>query len=113
VNIMVVSLVGLLMLLSMPGYADSQSSNTLDTKAIEQAIGKPGELKEDVYKISLPRKDLSVSVKGIELKPGFALGSWIAVKQAGKEAVCDGDLVLTEKRRWGRPLGSCVRKALK
>jgi hypothetical protein len=52
-------------------------------------------------------------VKGIELKPGFALGSWIAVKQAGKEAVCDGDLVLTEKRRWGRPLGSCVRKALK
>jgi hypothetical protein len=31
---MIVSLVGLLLLLSMPGYADSQSSNTLDTKAL-------------------------------------------------------------------------------
>jgi len=54
-------------------------------------------LKDDVYKVSLPRKDLSVSVKGIKLKPGFALGSWIAFTQAGNEAVMDGDLVLLEE----------------
>ncbi len=77
--------------------AQAQSSPSLDTKAIEHAIGKPGELKDNVYKVSLPRKDLSVSVKGIKLKPGFALGTWIAFKQAGNDAVLDGDLVLTEE----------------
>ena len=38
-----------------------------------------------------------VSVKGVNLKPGFALGSWIAFKQDGKDAILDGDLVLTEE----------------
>ena len=41
----------------------------------------------NVYKISLPRKDLSVSVNGVKLKPGFALGSWIAFEETGNEAV--------------------------
>ena len=86
-----------MMLLFAPGPAQALASGTLDTKAIEQAIGKPGELKEDVYKVSFPRKDLSVTVKGVTLKPGFALGTWIAFKQAGNEAVLDGDLVLTEE----------------
>jgi len=72
------------------------ASASLDTKAIEQAFGKPGELKDDVYKVSLPRKDLSVSLNGVKLKPGFALGSWLAFKQAGDDAVVDGDLVLAE-----------------
>jgi hypothetical protein len=86
-----------LTLLFAPAPAQAQASGTLDTKAIDQAIGKPGELKEDVYKVSFPRKDLSVTVKGVTLKPGFALGTWIAFKQAGSEAVLDGDLVLTEE----------------
>src|SRR4029079_14605919 len=73
------------------------AAGSLDTKAIDQAIGKPGELKDDVYKVSLPRKDLSVSLNGVQLKPGFALGTWIAFKQAGRDAVLDGDLVLTEQ----------------
>ena len=72
------------------------ASSSLDTKAIEQAIGKPGEMKDEVYKVSLPRKDLSVTLNGVQLKPGFALGTWIAFKQAGYDAVVDGDLVLTE-----------------
>lgn len=89
----VASLLGLMLLFGMPVLARSQSTSALDSKAIEQAMGKPGELKDDVYKVSLPRKDLSVSVKGIKLKSGFALGSWIAFKQAGNDAVMDGDLV--------------------
>jgi uncharacterized protein DUF1259 len=91
------SILGLMLCFAMPGESQAQSSSaTLDTKAIEQAIGKPGELKDDVFKISLPRKDLSVSVKDVKLKPGFALGTWVAFKQRGNEAVLDGDLVLTE-----------------
>src|SRR5689334_5560764 len=72
-------------------------SPSLNTKAIDQALGKPGEMKDSVYKVSLPRKDLSVSLNGVHLKPGFALGTWVAFKQAGHDAVLDGDLVLTEQ----------------
>jgi len=71
-------------------------SSTVDTTAIEKAIGKGGELKDNVYKISLPRTDLSVTVKGVKVKPGLALGSWVAFTEAGGQAVIDGDLVLTE-----------------
>lgn len=95
-NDRLVGSVGALILL-FGSSVQAQSSPVLDTKAIEQAIGKPGEMKDDVYKVSLPRKDLSVSVKGVNLKPGFALGSWIAFKQDEKGVILDGDLVLTEE----------------
>lgn len=86
----------LMLLFASPVQAETRSSPILDTKVIEQAIGKPGEMKDDVYKVSLPRKDLSVTLNEIQLKPGFALGTWIAFKQAGRDTVVDGDLVLTE-----------------
>lgn len=76
--------------------SDKPAQGRLDTKAIEQQIGKSGETKGDLYKISLPRTDLTVTVDGINVKPGFALGSWIAFKPAGNEAAVHGDLVLTE-----------------
>jgi hypothetical protein len=91
---MVIGILGIVLVFGAAIEGDAAGS--LDSKAIEQAIGKPGELKDNVYKISLPRKDLSVSVNGIKLKPGFALGSWIAFEESGNEAVMDGDLVLTE-----------------
>jgi superfamily II DNA helicase RecQ len=77
-------------------FAAHSAGSALDTMAIEKAIGKAGELKDDVYKVSLPRTDLSVSVKDVRVKPGLALGSWIAFKETGRQAVVDGDLVLTE-----------------
>ena len=76
---------------------EAKQASKLPTSAIEKAIGKAGEMKDEVYKISLPRKDLSVIVKGVKVKPGLALGSWVAFKEAGNEAVMDGDLVLTEE----------------
>src|SRR6185437_8614613 len=92
----IISMLGMVFLIAAPVQGEA-SAGSLDTKAIEQAIGKPGEMKDDVYKVSLPRKDLSVSLNGVQLKPGFALGTWIAFKQAGHNAVLDGDLVLTEQ----------------
>jgi hypothetical protein len=91
------SIVVLMLVFASPVQAEFPSSPTLNTKVIEQAIGKPGEMKDEVYKVSLPRKDLSVALNGIQLKAGFALGTWIAFKQAGHDAVLDGDLVLTEQ----------------
>src|SRR6478735_7667541 len=55
------SLLGVVCWFAAPAEGDATSGG-LDTKAIDQAIGKPGELKDDVYKVSLPRKDLSVSL---------------------------------------------------
>ena len=50
----------------------------------------------DVYKVSLPRSDLKVTVGGVELKPALALGSWVAFKKSGDMTMVMGDLVLTE-----------------
>src|SRR5438445_12960606 len=50
----------------------------------------------DVYKVSLPRSDLKVTIGGVELKPALALGSWVAFKKAGNMTMVMGDLVLTE-----------------
>ena len=79
-----------------PEKHEGKAASKLDTTAIDKAIGKSGELKGEVYKISMPRTDLKVMVKDVTLKPGLALGSWVAFKEAGNEAVVDGDLVLTE-----------------
>jgi hypothetical protein len=73
-----------------------RNAGSFMTAGIEKAIGKRGEMKEGVYKISWPRIDLSVTVQGVKIKPGLALGSWAAFTAAGNEAVVDGDLVLTE-----------------
>src|SRR3989442_15462157 len=66
----------------------------LDVIAIDRAIGRSGTILGDVYKISFPRTDLSVTVDGVAVKAGFALGSWAAFKAAGTGAVVHGDLVL-------------------
>src|SRR5690349_16509626 len=99
------SLVGMLMFpvaLSLPGLvlgkeAETATHGTLDTAGIERAIGKAGEAKGDVYKISLPRTDLQVIVDTIHIKPRLALSSWIAFKPAAHDAVAHGDLVLAEQ----------------
>lgn len=78
------------------GVAGQGAPTALDTAAISQALGMPGQLQGDVYRVGLPRTDLSVTVHGIMVKPGLALGSWAAFRRAGNVAVLHGDLVLTE-----------------
>src|SRR5437764_7893647 len=69
-----------------------------DWKAVEQALGKPGQMQPgDVFRIGMPRTDLNVTVKGIAVKPGFALGSYAAFKQVGDHAMVMGDLVLLDQ----------------
>src|SRR5260370_42229588 len=68
-----------------------------DWKAVEQALGKSGQLQAgDVYRIGMPRTDLAVTVKGVSVKAGFALGSYAAFKQVGDHAMVMGDLVLLD-----------------
>jgi hypothetical protein len=69
-----------------------------DWKAVEQALGKSGQLQAgDVFRIGMPRTDLSVTVKGVPVRAGFALGSYAAFKQMGDHAMVMGDLVLLDQ----------------
>jgi hypothetical protein len=68
-----------------------------DTGAIERLTGAKGTLdrKEGVFKVSVPRKDLSVTIAGVKMTPPMGLTSWAAFKRAGKDDMVMGDLVLT------------------
>ena len=69
-----------------------------DWKAVEQALGKSGQLQPgDVFRIGMPRTDLTVTVKGVPVKAQFALGSYAAFKQVGDRAMVMGDLVLLDQ----------------
>src|SRR5215212_798414 len=63
---------------------------------VAQAFGKAGTTAGGVYRVGLPRTDIKATLDGIELKPGFALGGWLAFEKMGNNAMVMGDLVLTE-----------------
>lgn len=91
------------LVVSSAPQSESGQSNTnqqpagTDWQAVAQALGKAGSMQPgDVYKVSLPRSDLKVTVNGIELKPALALGSWVAFKKMGQMTMVMGDIVLTE-----------------
>src|SRR5581483_5075686 len=76
--------------------AVSQPSAT-EWKAVEDALGRSGQMQPgDVFKVTFPRADLHVTLDGVDIKPGLALGGWVAFKQFGNQAMAMGDLVLTE-----------------
>src|SRR5437588_3890640 len=68
----------------------------LDTAKIVEALGRSGRKTADVYRLGLPRTDLRVSIAGVEIKPGLALGSWAAFAGNDNDAMVMGDLVLLE-----------------
>ena len=84
-------------LVAVTAGASSVRGADPDWKAVEQALGKPGQLQPgDVFRVGMPRTDLSVSVKGVPDKAGFALGSYAAFRQVGDHAMVMGDLVLLD-----------------
>ncbi|HYS45371.1 MAG TPA: DUF1259 domain-containing protein, partial [Rhizomicrobium sp.] len=68
-----------------------------DWNAVGQALGKTGtQMPGGIYRVGLPRSDLHVQLGAVELKPTFALGSWVAFSPMGDKTMVMGDLVLTE-----------------
>jgi hypothetical protein len=63
---------------------------------IDEVLGRSGQKTGDVYKVGFPRSDLHVSVHGLAIKPGLALGSWAAFLGTDDNAMVMGDLVLLE-----------------
>src|SRR5437899_12550206 len=63
---------------------------------VGEALGKTGSaMPGGIYRVGLPRTDLKVTLDGVELKAGFALGSWLAFEKMGEGGMVMGDLVLT------------------
>lgn len=71
---------------------------TLDTARVEQLTGAKGALdaKEEVFKVSVPRTDLTINVAGVHVTPAMGLTSWAAFQRMGSHDMVMGDLVLTE-----------------
>jgi len=85
-------------LYAAPTLAAQPGKAAFDTAKIEELTGAKGALneKEGVFKVTVPRSDLSVRVGGVKLTPPMGLTSWAAFKRAGGHTVVMGDLVLLE-----------------
>ena len=68
----------------------------LDTAKIEQITGLKGSYneKENVFKVSMPRADVQVSVDGWKMPPFMGLGPWAAFTPHHSGAMVMGDMVL-------------------
>jgi uncharacterized protein DUF1259 len=72
-------------------------AQALNTAAITEALGRTGQMMPgDVYRVGFPRTDLHVTLDGVTLKPGLALGSYAVFKQYGKDTMMMGDLALLQ-----------------
>ncbi len=65
---------------------------------IERLTGAKGQLneKEGVFKVSVPRSDLNVTVAGVKMNPALGLTSWAAFMKAGDQTMVMGDMTLLE-----------------
>jgi hypothetical protein len=75
--------------------AQQSAQDSSEWKPVEDALGRKGSIQPgNVFKFAMPRSDLKVTVGSTPVKPGLALGSWVAFKKTGNEAIVMGDLVL-------------------
>ncbi len=92
----------IILLCSLPTNCPAQTMGDQkaagEWKTVEDVFGFPGaNLPGGVVRFNMPRKDLHVTLAGVEIKPGLALGSWAAFLHVGdSDAMVMGDLVLTE-----------------
>jgi hypothetical protein len=100
--IMIRNIATLLLCICLPASAysiiEKSAKIALEPGKIEAFTGAKGQLdvKENVFKISVPRNDLKVTINGVKFTPGMGLTSWVAFKQVNSHVMVMGDLVLTE-----------------
>jgi hypothetical protein len=68
----------------------------IDWQTVDETFGRKAAISGDVHRYGFPRSDLSVTLDGVTIKPGLALGGWIAFKPTHDGAMAMGDLVLLE-----------------
>ncbi len=78
--------------------AEQAQGGDKEWPAVEQALSHKGAIQPGgVFRVAMPRTDLKVTVRGVEVRPGFALGSYAAFRKMGKDATVMGDLVLLDE----------------
>src|SRR6266516_1955460 len=68
----------------------------LNIQAIESRTGLKGQTTGDVLKLSVPRKEVRVSLDGFEIIPFMGLTSWVAFRQGPHHVTLMGDIVVLE-----------------
>lgn len=83
-------------LVAPPSLARAQAAASW--APVEQILGRTAVAQAgDVMRFNFPRRDLRVMVGDVQVKPSFALGSWVAFKRLPNgQAMAMGDLVLTD-----------------
>jgi hypothetical protein len=77
--------------------APASAANEDYWQKVGLALGKEGSLQPgQIYRVALPRSDLHVTLDGVAIKPGLALGGWLAFASMNDTAMVMGDLVLTQ-----------------
>jgi hypothetical protein len=89
-------------------------AQTPDWQSIEKLFGRKGTEKDGMFKITLPRSDVTVNDDGFVVDPGLALTSWIVFvpmggmhghQGTGNDVMIMGDLVLLD-----REVGEVMKK---
>jgi len=76
----------------------STTDASLNISQIEQLTGAKGILdaKEQVFKVTVPRNDISVSAQGVKITPSMGLTSWAAFQKVNGKTMVMGDVVLLQ-----------------
>lgn len=94
--------VGLALLITSihASFAGAADAPALDTAQIEQLTGAKGSYndKEKVFKVSVPRTDLKLTIAGVKMIPALGLTSWAAFTPAKEGVMVMGDTVLLESQ---------------
>lgn len=80
--------------------AAEKSPPAFDTAAIEQLTGAKGAYneREKVFKVSVPRSDLKLTIAGVKMTPALGLTSWAAFKPVEGGVMVMGDTVVLESQ---------------
>lgn len=73
------------------------ASPALDTKAIDAAVGFSGKMMPGVvYRVSIPRRDLHVTIDQVQLKTALALGGYAVYESTPNGTLIMGDIPLLQ-----------------
>ena len=82
--------------LNSPAPSDAQDVPA-EYQQVLSTLGKPGDFKDNVLKVNIPRNDVKVTVAGVATPTPFGFGGWVAMtKGDGGHQVLMGDLVLLQ-----------------
>ena len=96
-----------LLLSSVPVWAQNHQAAkapaSADWKDVDAAMGRPGQDQPDgTHKYALPRKDMNITVGGVQIKAGLALGSWVAFKTISEGNPWQWVTLCLPKMKWRR-----------